>query len=56
MQSLIEHLLIDIQVLALQKYGVVPLTILIGLKKGFLAKNKNYYATGMGFILRHIEL
>ena len=45
--SLIEHLLIDIQVLAHQKYGVVPLMILIGLKKGSLAKNKNYYAIGM---------
>ena len=39
------------------KYGVVPLMILIGLKKGFSShKSKNYYASGMGFILRHMAM
>ena len=56
MQSLIEHLLIGIQVLVHLKYGVVPLMTLIGSKKDSLVKNKNYYAIGMVFTLKHTEL
>ena len=49
MQSLIEHLLIDIQVLVHLKYGVVPLMILIGLKKGSLVQKQELLCYWHGF-------